>query len=198
MAVRRGKCTNFGNCVNADSRKLIDVPDGADFVCPECGRQLNPVEERQASSTSPVLIVVVLLVLLGGALWYLRSRKQTSGVDSPAASALPATRGGAQIILRMHGSNTIGAQLGPALAQAYLRQKGAQDVRNVPGAADEVTVQGSLSGSLQAIEIAAHGSATAFADLADGKCDIGMASRQIQPKEVARLSSLGDMTSPAS
>jgi phosphate transport system substrate-binding protein len=53
VAIRKGKCTNFGNCMNADSRKLIDVPDGADFVCPECARPLNPVEEYGTRSNTP-------------------------------------------------------------------------------------------------------------------------------------------------
>lgn len=117
------------------------------------------------------------------------------GLPAPARHRLlPAERRSSWL----HGSNTIGAQLGPALAVAYLKQLGANDTKTVPGAADEVTVQGTVSGSNQAIEISAHGSATAFADLAAGKCDIGMASRKIKPDETANLSGLGDMTSPAS
>jgi phosphate transport system substrate-binding protein len=83
----------------------------------------------------------------------------------------------------IHGSNTIGAQLGPALAQAYLRQQGASDVKTISKSPDEVNVQGTVSGSPQFIETAAHGSATAFADLDADKCDIGMASRKITPEE---------------
>lgn len=106
----------------------------------------------------------------------------------------------ANVILRVHGSNTIGAELAPALAEEYLRQKGATDVRIVPQSTDEVVVQGQLPGdsSPKSIEIAAHGSATAFADLRDNKCDIGAASRKITAEEVSGLSSLGDMLSPAS
>jgi phosphate transport system substrate-binding protein len=104
------------------------------------------------------------------------------------------------LILRVHGSNTIGAQLLPALAEAFLTQKGATGIKTVPNGKDEVLVQGALPGqsSPQSIEIAAHGSATAFADLQDAKCDVGAASRQITAEEAARLRSLGDMTSPAS
>jgi len=49
----------------------------------------------------------------------------------------------------------------------------------------------------KAIEIQAHGSGTAFPGLAEGKCDIGMASRPVKPEEAASLAKLGDMTSPA-
>lgn len=104
------------------------------------------------------------------------------------------------LILRVHGSNTIGAQLLPALAEAFLKQRGATGIKTVPHGKDEALVQGVLpdQSSPQSIEIAAHGSATAFADLQDAKCDVGAASRQITAEEAARLRSLGDMTSPAS
>jgi len=115
---------------------------------------------------------------------------------------LPAIGSGSPdgLILRIHGSNTIGAQLLPALAEAYLKQKGATGIKTVPHGQDEVLVQGVLpdQSSPQSVEIAAHGSATAFADLLNAQCDIGAASRQITAEEAARLRSLGDMTSPAS
>jgi phosphate transport system substrate-binding protein len=104
-------------------------------------------------------------------------------------------------ILRLAGSNTIGDSLGPALAEAFLIDQGATDVRILPGAnAQEKNVQGVLPGenSPSFITIAAHGSATAFTALAENKCDIGMASRRIKPEEANKLSSLGDMTSFAS
>src|SRR5579863_9543721 len=92
------------------------------------------------------------------------------------------------IILRLSGSNTIGAGLAPALAEEFLAQQGATDVKTLPGDRDdEVRVQGILPGDRtpKAIEIHAHGSATAFEDLATGKADIGMASRKIKTEEVA-------------
>jgi phosphate transport system substrate-binding protein len=186
--------------MNADRGVILDVPEGKDFVCPDCGRPLNPVEVKRAGSRSPIALILLILLLAAGGSWYLLRRRGSSategGTGSASNAAAPVASG--NVILRLHGSNTIGAQLVPALAQAYLRQQGAQDVKTVPGRPDEVTVQGTVSGAPQVIEIAAHGSATAFTDLAGGKCDIGMASRKIKPDEVANLSSLGDMTSPAS
>ena len=200
MEDRKGKCTNFGNCMNADRSVVLDVPEGKDFVCPDCGRPLNPVEVKRAGSRSPVPIILLILLLAAGASWYLLRHRKSSATEGGVApvsdTAAPVATG--NLILRLHGSNTVGAQLAPALAQAYLRQQGAQDVKAVPGHPDEVTVQGTVSGAPQVIEIAAHGSATAFTDLAAGTCDIGLASRKIKPDEVAKLSSLGDMTSPAS
>ncbi len=50
------------------------------------------------------------------------------------------------------------------------------------------------------IEIQAHGSRTAFEDLAGGRCDIGMSSRKITKDEADRCAAanLGDMSAPGS
>ncbi|MGA3008744.1 MAG: phosphate ABC transporter substrate-binding/OmpA family protein [Terracidiphilus sp.] len=101
-------------------------------------------------------------------------------------------------ILRLAGSNTIGDTLGPALAEAFLKDQGATDVRILSGSSPlEKIVEGVLPGDTKpsAITIAAHGSATAFTALADNSCDIGMASRKVKPDEAAKLRSLGDMSS---
>lgn len=118
----------------------------------------------------------------------------------PGGSGATKSVSASSIILRIHGSNTIGAQLAPALAEQFLRQQGATEVTTVPEGADQVVVQGKMPGdsSVRSIEIAAHGSATAFTDLRDNKCDIGAASRKINPEEASSLASLGDMVSPGS
>ncbi|WP_446007746.1 substrate-binding domain-containing protein [Candidatus Electrothrix sp.] len=104
-------------------------------------------------------------------------------------------------ILRLHGSNTIGAKLAPDLAEAFLKKIGADTVRRkeiIPSV--EVNVEGVFNAQniIQVIEIKAHGSSTGFKGLQEGKCDIAMASRRVKDKEVAALSSLGDMKSVAS
>ncbi len=88
--------------------------------------------------------------------------------------------------------------MAPSLAEAFLKSQGASDVKILPGAnPEEKTVQGILpsQSSVSVIQIAAHGSATAFSSLAEDACDIGMASRRIKPEEAAKLASLGDMSS---
>jgi phosphate transport system substrate-binding protein len=103
----------------------------------------------------------------------------------------------AGIILTMHGSNTIGAELAPALADAFLRKRGATEVRTINRGTDEVEIEGRFpDGPPKSIAITAHGSTTAFTDLAD-RCDIGNSSRAIKSEEAQHLISLGDMTSPA-
>lgn len=103
--------------------------------------------------------------------------------------------------LRLHGSNTIGARLAPALVEAFLRKQGATDVRTTSGpASDEAIVTGTLPGNATAtvVNISSHGSSTAFIDLLNGTADIGLSSRKINAHELQSLASLGDMTAPAS
>jgi phosphate transport system substrate-binding protein len=136
---------------------------------------------------------VLLLILLGGAgfgVWYrLHAAKIAGGVDPE------------KTILRLAGSNTIGDELGPALAVAFLQEQGAKNVEILPGSKPgEKFIKGVLPGdsSPSFITIAAHGSATAFTALAAKTCDIGMASRKIKPDEATQLAPLGDMLSPTS
>jgi phosphate transport system substrate-binding protein len=102
------------------------------------------------------------------------------------------------VTLRLHGSNTIGAKLAPALAEGFLRKEGAANVHTLAGATpDEAKVSGILPGDSVAtvVEISSHGSATAFAGLANNSTDIGLSSRKIESAEIQNLTSLGDMTS---
>src|SRR5579859_689946 len=196
MPVRTGKCTHFGLCNKADSRELITIAEGRPFACPECGRALSnigaPANKLPVKTMAGVLGAALLAVLL----FYVFSLWKP-GKDRTVAAA-PST---AKIILQLSGSNTIGASLAPALAEAFLKQQGAADVKTVPGnKEDEVRVEGTPPGEPipWMIEIHAHGSATAFEDVQKSACDIGMASRKIKPAEAGQLANFGDMTAPAS
>ncbi len=116
------------------------------------------------------LVAVILLVGRGGA----------GGVA-----------GGA--VLRLQGSTTIGADLAPDLAEAFLVGRGATDVRR-ESSGDVETVTGTLPTGPTRIEVRAEGTETAFDGLATGQADIGMASRRITPEEGRELSALGDLT----
>jgi phosphate transport system substrate-binding protein len=200
LPIRKGKCTDFGACSLADKQELIQVPDGAEFVCPECGRALAEVrrEPSGGGGRGKILAGLLALVLLGGfgLYWLLRGHSKKPGPDAGKTSA---PEPNSQVLLRLCGSNTIGSELAPALAEAFLKTQGATDTQILPGPqANEKNVQGTLGGAPSTIQIQAHGSTTAFAGLARGDCDIGMASRKINREEIVQLASLGDMTSPAS
>lgn len=101
-------------------------------------------------------------------------------------------------ILRLHGSNTIGATLAPDLAERYLRWLGAGSVRVLVGTDPaEKVVEGvfPFRGEALRVEIKAHGSSTGFKDLLGGTCDVAMSSRRIKDSEREALAHLGDMTS---
>jgi phosphate transport system substrate-binding protein len=197
LPIRQGRCIDFGGCTLADKKEVIQIPDGSEFVCPECGRGLQEIRpESKVGGLGKILAAVALLLLLGGFGIY----KLLSGPSKKPAPAGPTPTAGSQVILRLCGSNTIGSELVPALAEAFLKAQGATDTQILPGPKeDEKNVQGTLpgSGAPSVIQIQAHGSATAFTGLADESCDIGMASRRINTAEIANLARMGDMTSPA-
>lgn len=103
------------------------------------------------------------------------------------------------IILRLHGSNTIGATLAVNLASDYLAHRfGGTDIKVRAGKESvEKIITADTATGLVGIEIYAHGSSTGFKDLASGTCDVAMASRKIKEKEVVTLAKFGDMTDPA-
>lgn len=103
-------------------------------------------------------------------------------------------------LFRLHGSNTVGEKLAPRLVEAYLMGKGAVNVKTEKGKTPvEKTISGELNGRIEFIEIHAHGSSTAFADLLNGVSDLGMSSRRIKEQEQELLKEKhGDLTLPSS
>lgn len=119
----------------------------------------------------------------------------------PEAVATPAPGGGRRVVLKLHGSNSIGAELAPAIGEEFLKHEGAISVQRKPGLReDETNLEAVLpdeSAEPLIIEIQAHGSKAAFDDLAANACDIGMASRRIKAEEAQRCAraGLGDLVS---
>jgi phosphate transport system substrate-binding protein len=196
VKARQGRCANSENCPVSRSKEVITVAEGSAFHCPVCGHELKEVASKAVAKRDRILLAVAAAVLL------LLSGLVASIGRLPLLHASPADSIGAKkTILRLSGSNTIGESLMPMLAEAFLKSQGATNVHTVAGEKpQEKLVLGTLPGNTfpSSIWIAAHGSATAFTALADKSCDIGMASRQIKPDEVSRLSSLGNMLAPAS
>ena len=68
MAKRYGKCTNIGNCSNADSKKVIEILDGQEFECPDCQNELFPTQSEKTGSglkTKKILLFAIPLLLIG-------------------------------------------------------------------------------------------------------------------------------------
>jgi phosphate transport system substrate-binding protein len=100
--------------------------------------------------------------------------------------------------LRIQGSNTIGAALGPALVAGLMQVQGLQNIHFEPGANEnEQRVVGRTESGLKVmIEVAAHGSGTGFTALKSAKADLAASSRPIKDSEVLDLAALGDLRSP--
>jgi len=90
--MRKGLCTNFDKpCPRHVHEEIIEVPEGADFVCPECSRELmapsggSSMSERIVAIASDRKIRVAgtaAIVLLGIVVWMLTG----SGVESSDTS----------------------------------------------------------------------------------------------------------------
>jgi phosphate transport system substrate-binding protein len=101
--------------------------------------------------------------------------------------------------LRIQGSNTIGAELGPALVEGLLQQQGLLKIhRETPGTANELRIVGQTAeGKRVLIDVAAHGSSTGFTALKNASADLAASSREIKDSELLSLQSLGDLKSAA-
>jgi phosphate transport system substrate-binding protein len=166
---------------------------------PEASRHKHEEPPPRTSRSVLLPLAVAVLVAMAFVVWF-RNRSSVSaergaGTSSSGAAALAPAR----IVLRLHGSNTIGSELAPALADAFLkRRSGAPSTVRTMTASEEMIVVTPIDHGGDTIEVYAHGSATAFTDLAAGACDIGMASRRINADELGKLAKLGDMSSAAS
>lgn len=98
------------------------------------------------------------------------------------------------LLFRLHGSNTIGAQLGPELVKRWFKRQGYTKIRQTEIIENEYQISAwNKQGDIREVEIRAHGSSTGFKSLLKGETDIAMSSRPIKQKEVGKLSDLGDM-----
>jgi phosphate transport system substrate-binding protein len=108
-------------------------------------------------------------------------------------------------LLRIHGSNTIGTALMPALVTSFMEQKEhCTSVRSVPTKQDDVYIMGQCNGVPEEVEILSHGSLTGLEDIGSGEADIAMSSdkfddvrTQLPPSVLKNLARLGDLASPA-
>jgi phosphate transport system substrate-binding protein len=112
-------------------------------------------------------------------------------------AALPASHDN-RSVLRIQGSNTIGARLGPALVKGLFEEQGLSAIRIEAGAQEnEQSIVGKTAdGRSVQIDVAAHGSGTGFTSLADGSAELAASSRPIKDSEATGLLALGDLKSP--
>jgi phosphate transport system substrate-binding protein len=205
-------CTNFGKCDLADNHEDFSRDRSVRNCCPLCDGTLSVVRNLAEiknlefadvktaslkkvnsifSDLALVLVLIAFLCIAIGKDWF------KSPQDSYAAEMKIIHQ---NAILRLAGSDIVGDRLAPELAEAFLQAQGAKNIQIISDTNPEKKIAvGILPGDTEpsSIEIAALGSATAFTSLAQETCDIGMSSRRINPDEVAKLVTLGNMTSAA-
>jgi phosphate transport system substrate-binding protein len=88
----------------------------------------------------------------------------------------------------IHGSNTIGERLMPMLVEAFGTKKlGVRPASKLTRPEEQEITLKSSAGTLAVVSLFAHGSGTATPALLDGKAIIGMASRQLNTDEQAKI-----------
>ena len=212
VADHRGRCGNFEYCGNAVSKKIITIPGDSEFACPRCGHSLRAISAAPAARwrrTSLALLAAV--VTLGAAtlvykrvsdsgsslsLWaFLTGPTRAAMQDNPSAERGPAAR---SQLLRLAGSDVIGARLAQRLAAGYLVTIGSTDIATQPGAAEGQTeVVGHEGSQRDAIVITLNSAAAGYDMLGQRTADVAMSTTRMSPADAERLSSHGAMTSPA-
>lgn len=137
-----------------------------------------------------------------------RGKNNTVEQSSVQTSFSGKLKGGTpHVILRLHGSNTVGAKLALALVESFMKEKGYAEITTIPTADLEVQIQGKKpnTAEIDAVEIKAHGSHTAFDEtdknkkvgMFGGYCDIGMSSSPVKKDIVEKFlaNKLGDLSS---
>jgi phosphate transport system substrate-binding protein len=160
---------------------------------PPQARPQPPAQPGPANSKKKLWIgAAVLLLLIGAGVFFLR--------DSLFGAS-------EQIVLAMHGSTSVGDELAPKMAEAFLREQlkatktGSYVASKDSAGHSHVHVWGEVPGKSerQVIEIYATGSGDAFKCLATDSgpdhCDIGMSSRPFGPGDRKNYPSLGNLSS---
>lgn len=110
------------------------------------------------------------------------------------ACAAPATA--REDSLRMHGSNTIGQKLAPALVHAFARANGYSRLEETKSAAGELTLRLVRGNDVLTVDIQAHGTGTGYGDLVASRADLWMASRPVSGSEAAGAGDAGALDAP--
>lgn len=180
----------------ASLRVISTSPSGLAAAAPTPGAapSASPAQGPAVAATSPAASAVPS-----------PSEAETAGtpavVSASPPAATPTPSSGRRASLELHGSNAIGAELAAAIGEEFLKHEGATSVQRRPGIReDETNLEAVLPGESTepvVIDIQAHGSKSAFDDLAAGACDIGMSSRRIKAEEAQRCAAagLGDLVS---
>ena len=177
-------------------------------------KQNNEEKAPQAANKRNVIYASagIALVLVSFLAWFLLSNSSTEQTPELVANTVPKVETVQPVVsikneveqpeqifeplFAVHGSNTIGEKLAPALLKAYFEFQGANNIEWQQGQVNtERSMRFKLNDKPLVIGLAAHGSSTAFKALNTGLAQIGMSSRLIKSSEVDALKGLsGDLS----
>lgn len=88
--IKYGRCNNIGNCPKANSKEIIEVPLGEDFVCPnpDCGSTLSEVTGGDGGGKKKLFIALAIVLVLGGGIglyFTVIKDKEPTEVNVPAS-----------------------------------------------------------------------------------------------------------------
>ncbi|QSR84210.1 phosphate ABC transporter substrate-binding/OmpA family protein [Methylacidimicrobium sp. B4] len=212
MPGRRGLCRNYGNCpTRADTREVIEVPEGKEFVCPDCGSPLVPEEEamhrpRRRKRPGAVLFLLLPLLVVGGTVLWLFLRGHPQPAPTPASQSPPASRevppANERTLFTISGSRILGEKLVPGLVKAFfsdeLRAEAVAVRREKDGRS--LAIVGKVPNGEEAIAVRIVCSSTSdgWRDLAGDGAQIAMAFRKITSEEAAPFGKTVNLTAPDS
>ncbi|KRG68996.1 substrate-binding domain-containing protein [Pseudoxanthomonas dokdonensis] len=98
--------------------------------------------------------------------------------------------------LRIHGSNTIGRDLMPALVDAWLRSLGFIQIQRRDINAALTELHATRDGLPLIVEIEKKGSGLGFADLVEGQAELAMMAQPLTARQLEDGWQLGDLHSP--
>jgi phosphate transport system substrate-binding protein len=154
----------------------------------------TPPHSKPKARGLSVLVGTAVMALIG-VFWLSASWKSGAGHDANLPNSGEPT-------LRIHGSNTIGSKLAPALVEGFLRKKGATAISAEQGGTPmekRIIFEMPNKTTLGSVEIHSHGSKTGFVSLSNATCDLAMSSSEVREDVRADLMSrgVGDLRTPA-
>ncbi|WP_018290783.1 phosphate ABC transporter substrate-binding/OmpA family protein [Verrucomicrobium sp. 3C] len=211
MPARRGFCPNYGNCpLRADTREVIEVPEGKEFLCPDCGTPLVPEEEvlrrpGRRGKRAAVLLLLFLLVATGTGLW-LSFRGGPKRAVAPPPKPPPAREIPPPVIERtlftLSGSRILGEKLVPDLVRAFLledlRATGVAMRQGKDGRSVAVVGKSANGSEELSVRLLLSHTSDGWRDLAAGVAEVAMAFRKITPEEATLFGKALNITAPDS
>lgn len=122
MAIKKGRCSNYDGCSKADKDEIIEVDEFDDFVCPECGHPIEPLQSGNKKSSNKMLFIiggsVVALGIIGAIVFALIGSKseekeidpmvtETAPVDSVDMKKEEATNRNDTLVIKIEGQENL-------------------------------------------------------------------------------------------